>query len=51
MARHYSTKSLFRQMSNALLERYFQERKLFTNLDFAGMYAERAPEYVNTLLR
>lgn len=37
MARHYSIKSLFRQMPNALLARYFGERGFFTELDFAGM--------------
>lgn len=42
MARHYSIKSLFRQMPNALLGRYFVERGFFTELDFAGM-KEGAP--------
>jgi hypothetical protein len=37
MARHYSTKDFFRQMPNALLARYFQERGLFGDLDFAAM--------------
>ena len=37
MARHYSTKDFFRQMPNALLARYFQERGLFGELDFAAM--------------
>lgn len=37
MARHYSTKDFFRQMPNALLERYFQDRGLFTDLDFTAM--------------
>lgn len=37
MARHYSTKDFFRQMPNALLARYFQERGLFEDLDFAAM--------------
>lgn len=37
MARHYSTKDFFRQMSNALLARYFQRRSLFGELDFAAM--------------
>ena len=37
MARHYSTKDFFRQMPNALLGRYFQQRGLFEDLDFAAM--------------
>lgn len=37
MARHYSTKDFFRQMPNALLARYFQERELFDELDFSAM--------------
>jgi hypothetical protein len=34
MARHYSTKAFFRQMPDALLVRYFQERGLFSDIDF-----------------
>ena len=30
VARHYSTKSFFRQMPNALLARYFKRNGLFT---------------------
>ena len=37
MTRHYSINSLFRQMPNALLARYFQTHGLFAGLDFAGM--------------
>jgi len=37
MARHFSTRNFFRQMPNAQLARYFQERGLFTDLDFAAM--------------
>ena len=37
MTRHYSTKDFFRQTPNALLARYFQERGLFADLDFAVM--------------
>ncbi len=37
MARHYSTKDFFRQIPNALLARYFQDRELFTDLDFSAM--------------
>ena len=37
MARHYSTRDFFRQMPNALLDRYFQARGLFGDLDFSAM--------------
>lgn len=37
MARHYTTKDFFRQMPNALLARFFQERDLLMEFDFAGM--------------
>ena len=37
MGRHYSTRDFFRQMPNRLLARYFQERGLFAELDFAAM--------------
>ena len=37
MARNYTTRDFFRQMPNRLLARYFQERGLFTELDFAAM--------------
>ncbi|AOV18742.1 hypothetical protein BJI67_15990 (plasmid) [Acidihalobacter aeolianus] len=37
MARHYSTRSFFRQVPNALLARYFTGRGLFGDLDFAAM--------------
>lgn len=37
MARHYSTKDFFRQMPNALLQRYFQGRDAFGDLDFSAM--------------
>ena len=37
MARHYSTNDFFRQMPNALLARYFQDRGLFGDLDFSAM--------------
>lgn len=37
MARHYSTKDFFRQMPNALLERYFRMRRQFESLDFRKM--------------
>ena len=37
MARHYSTRNFFRQIPNALLARYFTDRGLFGDLDFAAM--------------
>jgi hypothetical protein len=37
MDRHYSTRDFFRQMPNRLLARYFQDRGLFGELDFAAM--------------
>lgn len=36
-ARHYTTKDFFLQTPNALLARYFHERELFSDLDFAAM--------------
>jgi hypothetical protein len=47
MARHYTTKEFFRQMPNALLVRYFQERGLFRDLDFTAM-KETKPEVLFT---
>jgi hypothetical protein len=44
MAGHYSTKDFFRQRSNALLARYFQERGLFGDLDFAPMKETKPDE-------
>ena len=41
MARHYSTRSFFRQVPNALLARYFAGRGLFEDLDFAAMKETR----------
>lgn len=37
MARHYTTKEFFRQIPNALLSRYFHDKELFSDLDFAAM--------------
>ena len=37
MPRNYSSRDFFRQMPNALLARYFQERELFGDMDFAAM--------------
>jgi len=43
MSRHYSTRSFFRQVPNALLARYFQGRGLLTDLDF-GAIKETKPD-------
>jgi hypothetical protein len=37
MARNYTTNNFFRQIPNDLLARYFHERGLFSDLDFASM--------------
>ena len=37
MPRHYTTRDFFRQMPNALLARFFQERGLLSDFDFAAM--------------
>ena len=37
MARHYTTRDFFRQMPNAQLARYFADRAVFGELDFAVM--------------
>lgn len=37
MARHYTSRSFFRQMPNDLLARYFERRGLFGDLDFSSM--------------
>jgi hypothetical protein len=44
MARHYSSREFFRQMPNPLLERYFQARGLFGDLDFSAMKETRPDE-------
>ena len=44
MARHYSTKSFFRQMPNPLLARYFEGGDLFGDLDFAAMKETKPDE-------
>ena len=43
MARHYSTRSFFRQIPNDLLARYFAGRGLLEEVDFAGL-GETRPE-------
>jgi hypothetical protein len=50
MARHYSTKDFFRQMPNALLARYFQERGLFGGMDFAIMKETKPDELLTAWL-
>jgi hypothetical protein len=37
MARHYSTKSFFRNAPNALLARYFSDRDVLTDFDFSTL--------------
>ncbi len=44
MARHYSTKSFFRQIPNTLLARYFHEQGLFADLNIAGMKETKPDE-------
>jgi hypothetical protein len=44
MSRHYTTRDFFRQMPNALLARYFQERGMFGDLDFAAMKETKPDE-------
>jgi hypothetical protein len=51
MARHYSTRDFFRQMSNALLARYFQGRNLLGDLDFAAMKETQPGELFEAWLK
>jgi hypothetical protein len=44
MARHYTTKHFFRQMANALLARYFERRRMFTDVDFTAMQEGKPDE-------
>jgi len=44
MARHYSTKSFFRQVPNALLARYFTGLGLFSELGFSAMKETKPDE-------
>ncbi|MDE2926122.1 MAG: hypothetical protein OXT71_06965 [Acidobacteriota bacterium] len=44
MARHYSTRSFFRQIPNDLLARYFEGRGLFGDLDFPAIQETRSNE-------
>lgn len=43
MARHYSTRSFFRQIPNALLARYFERQGVLTDLDWSAI-KETHPE-------
>ena len=43
MARHYSTKDFFRQIPNALLQRYFVAHGLFSEIDFSAL-SETKPD-------
>ena len=51
MARHYSTKDFFRQIPNTLLARYFQDRKLFDELDFSAMKETKPDELFGVWLK
>ena len=37
MARHYSTRSFFRQIPNALLARYFERQGVLAGLDWSAI--------------
>jgi hypothetical protein len=50
MPRNYSSKAFFRQMPNAMLARYFQERGLFGDMDFAAMKEGKPDELFKTWL-
>ena len=50
MARHYSTRDFFRQMPNALLARYFQDKAPFGDLDFAAMKEGKPDELFDAWL-
>lgn len=50
MAGQYSTRDFFRQMPNALLARYFQERELFGDMDFFAMKEGKPDELFNAWL-
>ena len=51
MARHYSTRSFFRHMSNALLARYFEGKGLFAEIDFSAMKEGRPGELFKAWLK
>ena len=48
MSRHYSTKDFFRQIPNALLNRYFSKQEVFGNVDFAAL-PESKPDILFSL--
>jgi len=50
MTRHYSTRSFFRQVPNALLARYFQGRRLLADLDFSAMKETKLDALFNAWL-
>ena len=50
MARHYSIKAFFRQMSNALLARYLQQRGLFSDVGFSANNEVKPDELFNAWL-
>ena len=48
MARHYSTKNFFRQIPNSLLKRYFSDKGLMGDVDFAVL-PESKPDFLFSL--
>lgn len=50
MAQHYSIKDFFRQMPNVLLARYFKNKGLFSELDFAAMKEGKPDELFSAWL-
>ena len=50
MSRHYSTRDFFRQMPNRLLARYFSERGVLTDLDFAILNETQPDDLFNAWL-
>lgn len=51
MARHYTIKEFFRQMPNALLARYFEQRGMLGDLDFISMREGHPVELFEAWLR
>ncbi|HCC3245766.1 TPA: hypothetical protein JD771_002483 [Legionella pneumophila subsp. pneumophila] len=51
MARHYNSKDFFRQIPNALLERYFHSCGLFLSLDFSSMKETKPDKLFNAWLQ
>jgi hypothetical protein len=50
MTRHYSARDFFRQMPNVLLARYFQDKGLFGDFDFAAMKEGKPDELFDAWL-